>query len=90
MLRAYVIDVLPQAQRISASLRRLGAQSHRLPAVADLLLDYQSLLALYRQAAVAKPGGVSAGSISAAQQRAAASARALHVPLCAPVGATRS
>jgi hypothetical protein len=43
------------------------------------------LLSLYRQTAFAKISATSPESIKAAQQRVAASAKALRVPLCAPV-----
>lgn len=84
-LRQYARAALPPAQRINLSLERLSAQTGHTAGVAHLLLAYRALLALYRQAAHGNGHTVSSRSITAAQQSAAASARALHLPLCAPV-----
>ena len=88
-LREYASVALPSAQRINLALRRLSAQIGHTAGVARLLLDYQSLVSLYRQAAYRNDQAVSSRSITAAQQSATTSARALHVPLCAPVAFAR-
>jgi hypothetical protein len=76
---------LPPAQRINLSLQRLSAQTGHTAGISQLLLDYQALLSLYRQAAYGNPRAASSSSIAAAQRKATTSARALHLPLCAPV-----
>jgi hypothetical protein len=75
---------LAPAQRILLVLQRLNAQAGN-SAAGRLLSDYRALLALYAQAANGGGPAASARAIKAAQQRTTASARALHVPLCAPV-----
>jgi hypothetical protein len=79
-LREYASVALSSAQRINLSLQRLSAQTGHTAAVARLLGDYQTLLSLYRQAVHGGAQGVNPRAITRA-----ASARALHVPLCAPV-----
>jgi hypothetical protein len=84
-LRDYARVALPPTQRIVLVLQRLSAQGAHSAGVSRLIVEYQGLLALYQHAAYAKASAVNARSIAAAQQRTSASARALHLPLCAPV-----
>jgi hypothetical protein len=84
-LRAYARVALPAAQRLNLSLQRLSAQSGQTARVSRLLLDYQGLLLLYRRAAYAHGPASSSHLIRSAQQKVTTTARALHVPLCAPV-----
>lgn len=83
-LRSYVASALPRAQRISRSLQRLILRTGHSDTIGPLVLNYQEMLALYRQVTSApEPRPASAGMIMFAQQRTTASAVALHLPVCA-------
>lgn len=83
-LRAYAAQALPRIQAISLVLERLSGQSSGDARVAGLVRDYQTLEALYRQAA---SGGAPAAAalIPRVQAQTAAAAMALDLGTCAPV-----
>ena len=85
-LRAYAVAALPATLNVTIALPRLAATSRRLTQVAPLMTHLETLLTLYRRAALGRSGAVSAGQIRGAQQAAAHSARAIHLAPCARLG----